>query len=116
MGRMGAHPATGAPGLSVASRGAFLLQHCVGTRYSIHIGPTIWAIASALVFRALWNRRLPRTRVEEGAIHVSGHSPLARVRRRDGVGVVQCDTGAGFGRRLSAVCVETGRVLSVPVS
>jgi hypothetical protein len=65
---------------------------------------------------ALWNRRLPRTRVEEGAIHVSGHSPLARVRRRDGVGVVQCDTGAGFGRRLSAVCVETGRVLSVPVS
>lgn len=65
---------------------------------------------------ALWNRRLPREPAHEGAVHVSGHTPLARVRRRAAIATVQCDTGAGFGRRLSAVCVETGRVLSVPVA
>jgi hypothetical protein len=65
---------------------------------------------------ALWSRRLPRSRAVEDALHVSGHTPLSRVRRRDPIGVVQCDTGAGFGRRLSAICVETGRVLSVPVA
>lgn len=65
---------------------------------------------------ALWNRRLPRARAAEDALHVSGHTPLSRVRRRDPIGVVQCDTGAGFGKRLSALCVETGRVISVPVA
>jgi hypothetical protein len=64
---------------------------------------------------ALWNRRLPRGRPDDDAVHVSGHTPLSRVRRRDALGVVQCDTGAGFGKRLSALCVETGRVLSVSV-
>lgn len=64
---------------------------------------------------ALWNRRLPAARADATAVHVSGHTPLARVKRRAPLGLVQCDTGAGYGHRLSAWCVETGRALSVAV-
>ena len=64
---------------------------------------------------ALWSRRLPAARADATAVHVSGHTPLARVKRRPPLGLVQCDTGAGYGHRLSAWCVETGRALSVAV-
>lgn len=64
---------------------------------------------------ALWGRTPPKVRLDEERVHVSGHTPLSLVRRRPRVAVVQCDTGAGFGRRLSAWCVESDRVLSVSV-
>ncbi|MCB9688241.1 MAG: hypothetical protein H6738_17650 [Alphaproteobacteria bacterium] len=64
---------------------------------------------------AMSGRAIPRTRVHPERHDVSGHTPLEGVRRRPKVGVVQFDTGAGFGRRLSAFCVESDRVLSVAV-
>lgn len=65
---------------------------------------------------AMWSRRAPKERPDDGAVHVSGHTPMRRVRRRPGVGVIQVDTGAAIAHRLSAWCVETDRIFSVPLS
>lgn len=65
---------------------------------------------------ALWGRKVPKAPPDPSRTHVSGHSPMPRVRRRSRVGVVQVDTGAYQGRRLSAWCAETDQVLSVGIS
>ena len=62
----------------------------------------------------LWNRRPPATPADADRINVSGHSIVDRVRRRPTRRLVQVDTGACMGRRLSAWCAETDRVISVP--
>jgi hypothetical protein len=62
---------------------------------------------------ALWGRTLPRARPDPIRTHVSGHSPMGGVRRRPRIGVVQVDTGACLGRRLSAWCAETDQVFSI---
>lgn len=63
---------------------------------------------------ALWGRARPPTPPDPARIHVSGHTVLPRVRRRGRLRTVQVDTGAFLGRRLSAWCAETDRVVSVP--
>jgi serine/threonine protein phosphatase 1 len=65
---------------------------------------------------ALWSRRVPKERPDPARVHVSGHTPMRKVRRRPSLGVVQVDTGAAFAHRLSAWCVETDRIFSVPLS
>lgn len=63
--------------------------------------------------RLVWSRELPEAAPDPDRIHVSGHSPMPRVRRRPGLGLVQVDTGCVYGRRLSAWCCESDQVLSV---
>lgn len=62
---------------------------------------------------ALWGRARPHEPPDPCRVHVSGHSVLPRVRRRRDLRTVQVDTGAFLGRRLSAWCAETDRVVSV---
>lgn len=62
----------------------------------------------------LWNRALPTTRPDPSRQHVSGHTPLPRVRRWKLMQCVQIDTGCVYGRRLSAYCLPTNQSLSVP--
>lgn len=62
---------------------------------------------------ALWGRSLPKGPPDPARTHVSGHSPLMGVRRRPRIGIIQVDTGAYLGRRLSAWCAETDQVFSI---
>ncbi len=62
----------------------------------------------------LWNRNLPTTRPDPERQHVSGHTPLPRVRRWKLMQCIQIDTGCVYGRRLSAYCLATNQSLSVP--
>ena len=59
----------------------------------------------------MWRRSLPKGR-PDAKLHISGHTPLRRVRRYDNRGLVRVDTGACFGRRLSAFCPELNESLS----
>lgn len=65
-----------------------------------------------VIQRALWVRRLPKTPPDE-RIHVSGHTPLRRVRRYRDRRLVRVDTGCCFGQRLSAWCAELDQTVSV---
>ncbi|MEZ4650959.1 MAG: metallophosphoesterase [Candidatus Eisenbacteria bacterium] len=69
-------------------------------------------VRRAAITSILWGRRVPKSRVDPSRIHVSGHSPQKGVRRRMRLGMVQVDTGATYGGRLSAWCVELDRVVS----
>ncbi len=62
--------------------------------------------------RALWSRRLPDGPVDT-RVHVSGHTPLTRVRRYRDRRLVRIDTGCCFGNRLSAWCAELDQTVSV---
>lgn len=66
-----------------------------------------------VIQRALWVRRLPRS-APDSRIHVSGHTPLRRVRRYRSRRLVRVDTGCCFGQRLSAWCAELDQTVSVP--
>lgn len=60
----------------------------------------------------LWRRGLPKMR-PDSKLHISGHTPLRRVRRYRQRGLIRVDTGACFGRRLSAFCPELDESMSV---
>jgi hypothetical protein len=62
----------------------------------------------------LWNRSLPKSRPDPARPHISGHTPLPRVRRWKLVQCVQIDTGCVYGRRLSAYCLPLNQSISVP--
>jgi len=64
------------------------------------------------VSRALWLRSLPNAPPDE-RVHVSGHTPLSRVRRYESRRLVRVDTGCYLGWRLSAWSPELDRVISV---
>lgn len=68
---------------------------------------------SGPVQRALWLRQLPAGPVDD-RVHVSGHTPLRRVRRYTDRKLVRVDTGCFLGHRLSAYCPKLDRSLSVP--
>ena len=61
----------------------------------------------------LWNRQLPKVRVDPTKWHVSGHTVTRGVKVRGALGCVQVDSGCVFGGRLSAWCVETRTMVSV---
>lgn len=62
----------------------------------------------------LWRREPPDDPPDAMRIHVSGHTPLPRPRRPWHGRALQIDTACVYGRRLTAWCVETGQMLSVP--
>lgn len=63
----------------------------------------------------IWNRRPPERPADEARLHVSGHTPVGRPRRRVALGYMQIDTGCVYGRRLTALCGPTGEVFSEPL-
>jgi serine/threonine protein phosphatase 1 len=65
------------------------------------------------VIRCVWSRELPSARVDPSRRHVSGHTPLETVARATKLGCIQIDTGAVYGRRLSAINLDGFRVISV---
>jgi hypothetical protein len=65
------------------------------------------------VFRTLWRRSLPSDGPDDTRIHVSGHTPLRKVRRYPARRMMRVDTGCYLGRRLSAWCPELDRIVSV---
>ncbi len=68
------------------------------------------------VYRSLWERNRPEARIDSVRRHISGHTPMKAVQRDLKLGVVQIDTGAVYGQKLSALELRSFRVLSVPSS
>lgn len=64
-------------------------------------------------YHLIWSRELPAGPPDPSRTHISGHTPMARARRRPALGLVQIDTGCVYGRRLSAWCGEADAVISV---
>lgn len=62
----------------------------------------------------VWNRQTPTQRPSPQHLHLSGHTPLKRIRRFKKQAAIQLDTGCVYGGRLSAYCIEQDKVLSVP--
>ncbi|MCB9695989.1 MAG: metallophosphoesterase [Alphaproteobacteria bacterium] len=97
------------------AEGVVVTHALLGKEAMVALGSEDAAVRERAREVAMWGRTPPKNRMDDDRVHVSGHTPLSAVRRRPQIGVVQCDTGAGFGRRLSAWCVETDRVLSVGI-
>ncbi len=70
--------------------------------------------AGDLVTRLLWERLDPKKPIMKGLRHVSGHTPLEAVRRVKKLGIIQIDTGAVYGKSLTAIDLQSFRTLSVP--
>ncbi len=60
-----------------------------------------------------WNRDAPDAPISREKIHISGHTPVQNALLFEKTNAINIDTGAVFGGKLSAVCVETLEVLSV---
>jgi len=65
------------------------------------------------VHNAIWSRRPPHIPVYEKRLHISGHTPVQKVRRMPSLNELQIDTGCVYGRRLTAYCTEVDQVISV---
>ena len=65
------------------------------------------------VIRCIWSRELPSARVDSSRRHISGHTPLDAVERDTKLCCIQIDTGAVYGRSLTAVNLDGFRTLSV---
>lgn len=65
------------------------------------------------VYSLLWNRSLPLRRPDPQREHISGHTPVPRVRRWKLLGCTQIDTGCVFGKHLTAFCLPNREILSV---
>ncbi len=63
--------------------------------------------------RSMWSRALPSNAPDPERVHVSGHTPLERVKHVQSRKIIQVDTGAVYGRRLTAWCADDGSILSV---
>ena len=65
------------------------------------------------IMRILWSRTVPSSPPDPNRIHVSGHTPLQRLRRSHEGQVVRVDTGACMGGRLTGYCPKLDLTLSV---
>jgi serine/threonine protein phosphatase 1 len=70
--------------------------------------------AKQAVFRSVWERNQPETRIDALRRHISGHTPMKMVYRDVKHGTVQIDTGAVYGQKLTAIDLRSFRVISVP--
>jgi len=66
------------------------------------------------VHRCLWERGLPGSRIDPKRRHISGHTPIETVKRNLDLGTIQIDTGAVYGRRLTAINLMNFRCMGVP--
>lgn len=65
------------------------------------------------VYSLIWNRSLPFRRPDPDREHISGHTPVPRLRRWRLLDCVQIDTGCVFGQSLTAYCLHNKQTLSV---
>ncbi len=63
--------------------------------------------------RCLWEREFPSARIDSYKRHISGHTPILKVRREIKIGAVQIDTGAVYGRDLTALNLSNFRSMAV---
>lgn len=61
----------------------------------------------------IWNRKLPAHRPDPERQHISGHTPIPRIRRWRLKHCVQIDTGCVYGKRLTAFCPASNQSISV---
>jgi len=66
------------------------------------------------VHRCLWERNYPVHRIDATRRQVSGHTPVETVRRAPALGVIQIDTGAVYGRTLTALNLNSFRAITAP--
>ena len=64
-------------------------------------------------FECMWERDPPKTPIVDNLWHVSGHTPLDRVKRHRQNRWVQIDTGCVYKRRLTAMDFSSRRLLAV---
>ena len=64
--------------------------------------------------RVVWSRSLPAEAPDPARTHVSGHTPLSRVRRDLTRRLIRLDRGVYAGTRLAAWCPRLDRVVTVP--
>ena len=65
------------------------------------------------VIRAIWSREIPKERIDKSRRHISGHTPLEAVERDSSLGCIRIDTGAVYGRSLTAVNLDGFRSIAV---
>ena len=65
------------------------------------------------VHSMVWNRTIPEERIHKNKIHISGHTPLFRIKRNKTAASIQIDTACVFGGKLTALCVESNTFISV---
>lgn len=79
---------------------------------SAHVGNNKRVLEA--VHRCLWERNFPEARIDPKRRQISGHTPVEKVRREIGIGIVQIDTGAVYGRDLTAINLKNFRTICAP--
>lgn len=64
----------------------------------------------------VWNRVPPHSPPDATRLHISGHTPVARIKRWKKAQCLQIDTACVYGARLSAWCSATQTTLSIPAA
>jgi len=93
-----------------------VVTHALATNEDIRAAHANVPLTRPQIMRLLWSRSVPSSPPDPKRIHVSGHTPLQRVRRSHDGKVVRVDTGACMGGRLTGYCPKFDLTLSVPSS
>jgi len=93
-----------------------VVTHALALREDLDVLRRSGTPSRASVMRLLWSRSVPREAPDLDRVHVSGHTPVKRVRRSLGGQVVRVDTGACMGGRLTAYSPALDKTLSVASS
>ena len=83
------------------------------TRLDMPMPASLLEDVRASVNAALWNRAPLDGPPDPSRTHVSGHTPVERVKRAHARRVIQLDTACVYGGRLTAWCAEKDRYLRV---
>jgi serine/threonine protein phosphatase 1 len=67
---------------------------------------------SETIHRCLWERYFPYRRIDQNRRNISGHTPVEQVLRQSQIGIIQIDTGAVYGRKLTAINLANFRATS----
>jgi len=102
-------------GLPLSWRDAWsVVTHALAWREDLEAIDAGQILARPQIMRVMWSRNVPRVPPAPDRVHVSGHTPVKRVRRSHQGRVVRIDTGVCFGGRLTAYCPRLNLTLSVP--
>jgi hypothetical protein len=65
------------------------------------------------IISLVWSRNPPKNTPAVNKKHISGHTPVPNVKRFGKINCIQIDTGCVFNGRLTALCMENDKILSV---